>query len=144
MYLQSAPCTGGVEKKRVSAKLYLPSLQASGVSHWLCKCRLAVQVRGAQLSLPGHHFTSCRHQCDWGSQFGCTVAGMQDVRTVAMAGPDAVRTARRCRHDLIEHMLAGSKVIMTGTSGKRGLFQQALVVTTPQSTSRGLPSRTVT
>ena len=47
MYLQSAPCTGGVEKKRVSAKLYLPSLQAAWASHWLCRCRLVVLVTGA-------------------------------------------------------------------------------------------------
>ena len=70
MYLQSAPCTGGVEKKRVSAKLYLPSLQAPGFrvqdlgvplggSHCLCRCRPALQVKGC---LPGHHFPPCRHQ----------------------------------------------------------------------------------
>ena len=63
MYLQSAPCTGGVEKKRVSARLYLPSLQAAWANHCLCRYRLAVQVAGAKTSLPRHHSTACKHRC---------------------------------------------------------------------------------
>ena len=63
---------------------------------------------------------------------------------MAVAGPDAVRSARRGKHSLMECILEAARISWKAHQVRGRLSKKALVGTRPQSISRSLSSGTTT